>query len=196
MKIGLYFGSFNPIHVGHLVIANYMVTHTDLDQVWFVVSPHNPLKDKQSLLKDYHRLALVKEAIDDNEKLRASDIEFALEQPSYTVKTLEVLKEKYPSYQFSLLMGEDNLRTFHKWFNYQHILNNYSIYIYPRVANSSEEVTQNDIIDHPSIHFLKDVPVMNISSSYIRQEIKQGGDIRYLVVPRVAKYIDEMGFYR
>ena len=138
MKVGLYFGSFNPIHVGHLIIANYMVDHTDLDQVWFVVSPHNPHKDKKTLLADHHRLALVKEAVDDNPKLRASDIEFGLEQPSYTSKTLAVLSEQYPDTEFSLLMGEDNLRTLHKWYNYDYLLTNYRIFVYPRVFTLQE----------------------------------------------------------
>jgi nicotinate-nucleotide adenylyltransferase len=118
MKIGLYFGTFNPIHVGHLVIANFMAEYTDLDQVWLVVTPQNPLKDKSTLLADFHRLALVKVAIDDNPKLRASDIEFNLPKPSYTITTLTYLRENYPSDSFSLIMGEDNLRTFHKWFNH------------------------------------------------------------------------------
>lgn len=199
MKVGLYFGSFNPIHIGHLIIANYMVNHTDLDQIWFVVSPHNPLKEKKSLLKDYHRLALVKEAIDDNEKLRASDIEFGMDQPNYTVKTLQALKEKYPNYTFSLLMGEDNIRTLHKWYNYEFILNNYQTYVYPR-AHTIQELGQeleadNELAKHPNIHFLKDAPVMNISSSYIRKAISEGSDVRYLLLPSVLKYIDEMGFY-
>jgi len=200
MKVGLYFGSFNPIHIGHLIIANYMVNHTDLDQVWFVVSPHNPLKDKKSLLKDYHRLALVKEAIDDNEKLRASDIEFGMSQPNYTVKTLQALKEKYPNYTFSLLMGEDNIRTLHKWYNYEYILENYRTYVYPRALTiqelSQEKEIDNGLASHANIHFLNDAPVMNISSSYIRKSIEENADVRYLLLPSVLKYIDEMGFYR
>lgn len=140
MKIGLYFGTFNPIHVGHLVIANYMAEYTDLDQVWMVVTPQNPLKDKSTLLADFHRLALVKVAIDDNTKLRASDIEFNLPKPSYTMTTLTYLKEKHPNYSFALIMGEDNLRTFHKWFNHEVILKNHSFYVYPRVLTEQEEI--------------------------------------------------------
>lgn len=200
MKVGLYFGSFNPIHIGHLIIANYMVDNTDLDQVWFVVSPHNPLKDKKTLLEDYHRLALVKEAIDDNPKLRASDVEFSLEQPNYTVKTLTVLTEKYPKYEFSLLMGEDNLRTLHKWYNYEYLLQNYRIFVYPRVLTIQEkstvEVESNRFHDHPNILLLNDVPVMNISSSYIRKAIENKKDVNYLLTAPVLKYIDEMGFYQ
>lgn len=200
MKVGLYFGSFNPIHVGHLIIANYMVDHTDLDQVWFVVSPHNPHKDKKTLLADHHRLVLVKEAVDDNPKLRASDIEFSLEQPSYTAKTLAVLSEQYPDMEFSLLMGEDNLRTLHKWYNYDYLLKNYRIFVYPRVFTLQEmenrEQETNELHLYPSVVFLKDAPVMHISSSYIRKSIAAGKDVRYLLTPPVFNYVDEMGFYR
>ena len=201
MKIGLYFGSFNPIHVGHLVIANYMVTHQDLDQVWFVISPHNPHKAKSTLLADYHRLALVKEAVESNPKWRASDIEFGLEQPSYTAKTLAHLKEKYPSYDFSLIMGEDNLRTFHKWYNYETILENYKLLIYPRVytvqeLTAPESIEKNELAEHPNVVFCNDAPMMVISSSYIRNTIKAQKDVRYLLTPEVLKYIDEMGFYK
>lgn len=201
MKIGLYFGSFNPIHVGHLVIANYMVTHQDLDQVWFVISPHNPHKVKSTLLADYHRLALVKEAVESNPKLRASDIEFSLEQPSYTAKTLAHLKEKYDNHNFSLIMGEDNLRTFHKWYNYETILENYQLLIYPRVytvqeLTAPESLEKNALADHPNVVFCNDAPMMVISSSYIRNTIKAQKDVRYLLTPEVLKYIDEMGFYK
>lgn len=200
MKVGLYFGSFNPIHIGHLIIANYMVENTDLNQVWFVVSPHNPLKDKKTLLADHHRLALVKEAVDDNPKLRASDVEFGMEQPNYTVKTLAVLSEKYPDYEFSLLMGEDNLRTLHKWYNYEFILKNYRIFVYPRVLTvqemENEQTETNELKKHPSIVFFDDVPVMNISSSFIRKAIENKKDVRYLLSNPVFKYIDEMGFYK
>ncbi|HNS42548.1 MAG TPA: nicotinate (nicotinamide) nucleotide adenylyltransferase [Taishania sp.] len=196
MKIGLYFGSFNPIHVGHLIIANHMVENTDLDQVWFVVSPHNPFKEKKTLLADHHRLALVKEAIDDNPKLRASDVEFHLEQPNYTVKTLMVLKENYPSHTFVLLMGEDNLASFHKWKNYEYILEHYQLFVYPRVHSEELTVAENNIATHPSVTLLKDVPIMNISSTFIRNGIKNGKDVRYLLTPPVAQYVDEMGFYK
>jgi nicotinate-nucleotide adenylyltransferase len=193
MKIGLYFGSFNPIHIGHLIIANHLIEHTDLDQIWFVVSPHNPLKDKKTLLADHHRLALVKEAIDDNPSFRASDVEFHLEQPSYTVKTLLVLAEKYPQHEFSLIMGEDNLKTLHKWYNYEYLLDNYRLFVYPRVSGETYEL---DLKKHPSVVFMKDVPVMNISSSFIRSEIAAGKDVRYLLTEPVYKYIDEMLFYK
>lgn len=200
MKIGLYFGSFNPIHVGHLVIANYIVNHQNLDQVWFVVSPHNPHKIKSSLLEDYHRLALVKEAIDSNPKLRASDIEFGLDQPNYTAKTLAHLKEKYPDNKFSLIMGEDNLRTFHKWYNYEAILENHSILVYPRVytVQELESATSdnNELVDHKNVTICTDAPMMVVSSSYIRKAIKQRQDVRYLLTPEVLKYVEEMGFYK
>lgn len=199
MKVGLYFGSFNPIHVGHLIISNYMVDTTDMDQVWFVVSPHNPLKDKSTLLADHHRLAMVKEAIDDNPKLRASDVEFSLQQPNYTVKTLLVLKEQYPEHEFILIMGEDNLSSLHKWYNYEFLLEHYKIVVYPRVStlNNGEYVSiDNDLKSHPSITFLKNVPLMNISSSYIRKSIKESRDMRYVLTPPVLNYLDEMGFYK
>lgn len=200
MKIGLYFGSFNPIHVGHLVIANYIVTHHYLDQVWFIVSPHNPHKVKSTLLEDYHRLALVKEAVDSNPLLRASDIEFGLDQPNYTAKTLAHLKENYPDNEFSLIMGEDNLRTFHKWYNYETILENHQILVYPRVYTvqelaSIESTEKNELMNHRNIEFCKDAPMMVISSSFIRNAIKNKQDVRYLLTPEVLKYIQEMGFY-
>lgn len=200
MKIALYFGSFNPIHVGHLVIANYIATHQEIDQVWFVVSPHNPHKLKRSLLEDYHRLALVKEAIDSNPKLRASDIEFSLEQPSYTAKTLAHLKEKYPENKFSLIMGEDNLRTFHKWYNYETILENHTIFVYPRVYTEQElaaaSFEKNELETHKNVIFCNDAPMMVVSSSYIRKAIQNKEDVRYLLTPEVLKYVEEMGFYK
>ncbi|HIP35807.1 MAG TPA: nicotinate-nucleotide adenylyltransferase [Crocinitomix sp.] len=202
-KIGLFFGSFNPIHIGHLIIANYMVNTTDLYEIWFVVSPHNPHKKKASLLADYHRLAIVKEAIDDNIRFKASNIEFSLSQPSYTVDTLAYLKEKYPEKIFSLIMGEDNLRSLHKWKNYEVILKNNPIYIYPRVFTIQEKERNKTKIDpetekirkHPNITFTN-APVMQISSSLIRQMIKEGKSVRYLLNESARKYIDEMNFYK
>lgn len=201
MKVGLYFGSFNPIHVGHLIIANHMANYSDFDQIWLVVSPHNPLKKKETLLEDYHRLALVNIAIEGNQKLKASDIEFKLDIPSYTVTTLTYLKEKHPTYSFSLLMGEDNIRTFHKWYNYETILENHKIYVYPRALNICEaklyaEMPENELMQHENVHFVEDVPVMNISSSFIRKSIKEGKNVRYLLTESVERYIDEMNFYR
>lgn len=204
MNVGLYFGTFNPIHVGHLVIANYMAEYTDLDEVWLVVSPQNPLKNKATLLSDIHRLALVKIALDDNPKLKASDIEFKLPKPSYTATTLAYLAEKYPNNKFSLIMGEDNLRTLHKWFNHEVILKNYPFYIYPRVLTEQEEtevqeigaVSNNNFRDLESIHIRSDAPIMKISATHIRNAIKEGKDVRYLLTEPVRKYIDEMNFYR
>lgn len=203
MKVGLYFGTFNPIHVGHLVIANYMADYTDLDQVWLIVTPQNPLKKKSSLLEDYHRLALVKVAIEDNLKLRVSDIEFNLPKPSYTVNTLVHLKEKYPQHNFSLIMGEDNLRTLHKWKNHEIIIDEHDLYVYPRVLTIQEEkeydemgkMEDNHFKDLSNIHIC-DAPVMKVSSSFIRQAIKDGNDVRYLLTEPVHRYVDEMNFYK
>lgn len=203
MKVGLYFGTFNPIHVGHLIIANYMTEYGGLDQVWIVVSPQNPLKKKKTLLADYHRLALVRAAIEDDPKLTVSDIEFQLPIPSYTSTTLTYLKEKHPEHSFSLIMGEDNLRTFHKWFNHEVILENHSIYVYPRVLTIQEEAAQkeenlesNGFENHANIIFCNDAPVMRVSSSFIRNSIADGKDVRYLLTEPVHKYVEEMHFYK
>ena len=204
MKIGLYFGTFNPIHVGHLVIANYMAEFTNLEQVWLVVTPHNPLKDKSSLLNDRNRFALVQEAIFENSKLKASDVEFQLPKPSYTVTTLTYLQEKYPIHEFSLIMGEDNLRSLHKWYNHDVILQKHKIYVYPRVLTTQEEdevkVISNHLLNdyrsHKNVIICDDAPVMKVSSSFIREAIKNGKDVRYLLTEPVYKYIDEMNFYK
>jgi nicotinate-nucleotide adenylyltransferase len=204
MKVGLYFGTFNPIHVGHLIIANYMAERKELDQVWLVVTPQNPLKKKSSLLADYHRLALVNEAVSDNLKLRVSDIEFGLKQPNYTATTLAYLEEKHPDYQFCLIMGEDNLRTLHKWYNHDLLLTKYKFFVYPRVLTEqevTEEATldpehQHNFYEHPNVIFCDDVPVMKLSSSYIRNAIKEGKSVKYLLSEPVHRYIDEMNFYR
>jgi len=204
MKIGLYFGTFNPIHVGHMVIANYMAEFTDLEQVWLVVTPHNPLKDKSSLLNDRHRYNLVQEAIFDNPKLKVSDVEFKLPKPSYTVTSLTYLQETYPQNEFSLIMGEDNLRTFHKWYNHEVILENHKLYVYPRVLTTQEEQEVNNISNEflneyrsdKNVIVCEDAPVMKVSSSFIRDAIKNGKDVRYLLTEPVYKYIDEMNFYK
>ncbi|MBD3639269.1 MAG: nicotinate-nucleotide adenylyltransferase [Crocinitomicaceae bacterium] len=199
-KVGLFFGSYNPIHVGHLILGNYMADTTDLDRVWFVVSPHNPHKKKANLLEDHHRLAMVRIAVEDNPKLKASDIEFNLPKPSYTVFTLQNLKEKYPDHTFVLIMGEDNLRTLHKWKNYEYILENHEIYVYPRVLTmqeaQSDDQSGNEFEQHKSVRVFNDVPLMKISSSFIRNMIKEGNDVRYLLTEKVFKYLDEMNFYR
>ena len=190
MHIGLFFGSFNPIHVGHMVLANYMASFTDLEQVWLVVSPHNPLKQKSSLLNQNQRLHLVNLAIGDSDILKSSNIEFALSQPSYTINTLAHLKEKYPQHQFSLIMGQDNLASFTKWKNYEQILKNHLIYVYPRPNCSSEDFKENKNI------IMTDAPVMDISSTMIRQAIKSGKNVCYFIPHAAWQYLDEMSFYR
>jgi len=189
MKIGLYFGSFNPVHTGHLVIAGYMAEYTDLDQVWLVVSPHNPLKMKQTLLQDYHRLQLVKIGIGDNRKLKASDVEFKLSKPSYTIHTLTHLSEQLPQHGFVLIMGMDTLETFHKWKNFEQILEHYELYVYPRPKSNGGE-----LIKHPKVKFVE-APLMEISASFIRDGIKSKKDVRYMMPESVWNYIEEMHFY-
>lgn len=195
-RIGLYFGTFNPIHIGHLIIANHVVNNTPLDEVWFVVSPHNPHKKKSSLLADHHRLNLVKEAIEDNDKLRASDVEFKLPQPSYTATTLIHLHEQYPDKEFTLIMGEDNLRSLHKWRNYEEIIKNHKIIVYPRHQTIQEKELVTPQVEKAQILLLKDAPFMDISASFIRKSIKEEQSVRYLVSKPVLKYIDEMNFYK
>ena len=192
MKIGLYFGTFNPIHVGHLIIANHMAEHSDLDQVWMVVTPHNPLKKKSTLLNDFHRLQMVHLATEDFPKLKPSDIEFKLSQPNYTVNTLVHLEEKFPNHEFSLIMGEDNLKSLHKWKNYEVILQNHDIYVYPRI---SSEVDNLELKNHPKIHLI-DAPVVELSSTFIRNNIKAGKNIQPLLPSKVWTYIDHNNFYK
>ncbi|WP_282043800.1 nicotinate (nicotinamide) nucleotide adenylyltransferase [Winogradskyella flava] len=192
MKIGLYFGTFNPIHVGHLTIANHLAEHSDLDQVWFVVTPQSPFKKKSTLLDDHQRLEMVYRATKDYTKLRPSDIEFGLKQPNYTIDTLTYLEEKFPEYEFSLIMGEDNLKSFHKWKNYELILNNHNIYVYPRLSKGKIETQFND---HPKIHHV-DAPIMELSSTFIRKSIKAGKNIRPMLPEHVWEYVDEMNFYK
>jgi nicotinate-nucleotide adenylyltransferase len=190
MKVGLFFGSFNPVHVGHLVLANYMLSFTDLDKLWFVVSPHNPLKEKKTLLADHHRLEMVNRAIGDHPRLRASDIEFKLPQPSFTVNTLAWLSEKYPDNKFALIMGSDNLNSLRKWKNYEVILEHYQIYVYPRPGYDG-----GDLRNHPSVVFTQ-APVMEISSTFIRDAVKNKKDVQYFMPAAAWKYLDEMNFYR
>ncbi|WP_159022329.1 nicotinate (nicotinamide) nucleotide adenylyltransferase [Formosa sp. L2A11] len=192
MKIGLYFGTFNPIHAGHLIIANHMAEYSDLDQVWIIVTPHNPFKKKSTLLDNHHRLDMVHQAIKDYDKLNASDIEFNLPQPNYTIDTLTYLIEKHPNYEFSLIMGEDNLKGFHKWKNNDIILENHNIYVYPRI---SEGKTENKLLSHPKIHRI-DAPVVEISSTFIRQAIRDGRNCKPLLPEPVWNYIDIMNFYK
>jgi nicotinate-nucleotide adenylyltransferase len=202
MKVGLYFGTFNPIHVGHLIIANHMAEYSDLDQIWMVVTPHNPLKKKSTLLDDYHRLQMVHLATEDFPKIKPSDIEFKLPQPNYTVHTLIHLQEKYPNHEFSLIMGEDNIRSLHKWKNYQTILENHAIYVYPRLeakGQTSETIaTDAETVlfkNHPRIHLI-DAPVVEISSTFIRENIKKGKNVQPLLSSKVWKYVDHNNFYK
>lgn len=194
--IALFFGSFNPIHVGHLAIANQIALLKNCNECWLVISPQNPFKDKKSLLGDIHRLRMVQEAVEDNPLLKASNIEFDLPQPSYTIDTLTFLKEKYPNYNFSLVMGEDNIKSFHKWKNYEIILRDYKILVYPRVNVNADKKANPAIINHPNVSFIKDMPIMNISASFIRNSIKNNHSIKYLVTEPVLKYLEEMKFYQ
>ncbi len=189
-KVGLFFGSFNPIHVGHLIIANFMATQTDLDEVWLVVSPHSPFKKKASLAKDSDRLYLARIATENNPKLSVSNIEFNLPKPSYTIDTLTYLREKYPNKAFTLIMGGDNLKHFHKWKNADIILKHYEIYVYKR-----PDYELGVLQTHAKVH-LFDAPLMQISSSYIRNCIKKGHSIEYLVTPEVFEYLEGSHMYR
>lgn len=190
MLTGLYFGSFNPIHIGHLAIANYMVEYGNLNELWFIVSPHNPLKEKSTLLDDYQRLEIVNQAIGDYPKFKASNIEFSLPKPSYTCDTLAYLDEKFPTRKFALIMGEDNLTSFHKWKNYEYLLANRQILVYPR-----PNVAKTDFHTHKNIKLIT-APNMEISSSFIRQSIKSGKDMRFYMPEKAWNYIDEMNFYK
>ena len=189
-QVGLLFGSFNPIHIGHLIIAETIVSMAAIKEVWFVVSPHNPFKDKKSLLNQYDRLHLVNLSIEKNYRLRSSRIEFDLPQPSYTIDTLTHLSEKYPTYGFSLIMGEDNLVHFHKWKNYEQILKYYHLIVYPRPGFSTDKFK-----DHPKIQKLE-VPLIGISASAIRKRIREGQSIRYLVHEKVFDYMEGSNMYQ
>ncbi|MCL4134709.1 UNVERIFIED_CONTAM: hypothetical protein GTU68_013024 [Idotea baltica] len=189
MKIGLFFGSFNPIHLGHLIIGNTMATHTDLGEVWYIVSPQNPFKKNKGLLHEFDRLTMVEKAIADNPKLRATDIEFNLPKPSYTIDTLTVLAEKYPQHEFVLIMGEDNLVQFEKWKNYDKILEYYKLYVYER-----PNTAPHNFKDHPSVSFVA-APLLDISATFIRNCIKNGRSIKYMVKEEVEEYIKWKGFY-
>jgi len=189
-RTGLFFGSFNPIHLGHLMIASYMVEFTDIREVWFVISPHNPLKEKATLLSDLNRLYMVNVAVEDEPRFKASNIEFHLPEPSYTIDTLTYLQERYPTHEFILLAGTDILPTFHKWKNYEQLLDQYQLYIYPRLYNGSVPFSL-----HPSLTFV-DAPLIEISSSFIRNGIREGKNMKYFLPAKVWEYVEEMGFYR
>ena len=190
-KTGLFFGSYNPVHTGHMIIANYLAQYSDMDEVWLVVSPHNPFKKKESLAPDYDRLHLVHLAIGDNPLLKASDIEFKLPKPSYTIDTLIHLREKYPDREFALIMGEDNLISLPRWKNYEQILENHHIYVYNRTVESESELHK-----HPKVHFII-APLLHVSASLVRKIFKEGKSIQYLVPDAVYRYLEENpGMYR
>jgi nicotinate-nucleotide adenylyltransferase len=197
MKIGLYFGTFNPIHIGHLIIANHMAEYSGLDQIWMVVTPHNPLKKKETLLDDHQRLQLVFLATEDYPKIKPSDIEFKLSQPNYTVNTLAHLQDKFPQHIFSLIMGEDNLKSLHKWKNYEVIMQNHEIYVYPRLdAKGLTSGAENSAFENNSrIHFI-DAPIVEISSTFIRENIKNKKNVQPLLPSKVWEYLDHNNFYR
>jgi nicotinate-nucleotide adenylyltransferase len=188
-KTGLFFGSFNPVHNGHLILANYMVEFTDLDEVLFVVSPQNPLKDKKTLLAEHHRLYLTRLAVEDEQKLGVTDIEFKMPRPSYTIDTLAWLSEKYPEKDFVLISGTDIFGSFHKWKNYETILEYYSFYVYPRPGSDPGKYA-----DHPAIRLFR-APLMEISSSFIRKGLKEKKNMRFWMPDNVYNYIKEMHFY-
>lgn len=189
-KTALFFGSFNPVHNGHLMLANYLVEYGGLDDLWFVVSPHNPFKDKETLLDDRHRLRMLELAVEGDERFEVSDIEFYMPKPSYTIDTLVRLSERHPNNEFYLVCGLDNLKRFPKWKNADVILRDYHILVYPRKGFDGGELLQ-----HPHVHLL-DAPEIEVSSTFIRNAISEGRDVRYFVPEKVYKYIDEMGFYK
>jgi nicotinate-nucleotide adenylyltransferase len=189
MRIGLFFGSFNPIHIGHLIIANIMAENSDLQAVWFVVSPQNPFKKSKTLLHEFDRLDMVEMAITDNPKLKAIDIEFHLPRPSYTIDTLTVIQEKYPQHIFSLIIGEDNLGQFSKWKNYQQILEYFGLYIYPRPG-----ATESELLKHPNVRVIE-APLLDISATFIRDRIRENKSVKYLVPDQVEQYILRKKFY-
>ncbi|MEI8278318.1 MAG: nicotinate (nicotinamide) nucleotide adenylyltransferase [Bacteroidota bacterium] len=188
MHIGLYFGSFNPIHIGHLIVANHVIEYTDVDKIWFVVSPHNPLKDTHSLLNEYHRLHLVNLAIEGNNKFRASNVEFNLPKPSYTIDTLTYLSEKFPLERFSVIMGADSFQNIHRWKNYEQLISQYSLIIYNRPGFEIKDTPGTDIS-------VLDAPLLEISSTFIRSQIKEGKSIQYIVPDAVNEYIQANHYY-
>lgn len=189
MKIGLYFGSFNPIHIGHLIIASHVLNQTDLQQVWFVVSPQNPFKPASSLLNEYHRLHLVQLAVEDDIRLRASDIEFKLPKPSYTIDTLIYLKEKYPQHSFEIIMGSDSFQNLPKWKNASLLISDYAFIVYNRPG-----FTINNSFGAKLC--ILDAPLLTISATHVRDNIKAGKTIRYLVPEKVREYIEANHYYQ
>lgn len=192
-KVGLFFGSFNPVHIGHLILANYIIENTDMDELWFVVSPQNPFKDKKSLLNDHHRLDMVRLAITNYPRMRASDVEFSLPTPSYTVDTLAYLKEKYPDHSFALIMGEDNLVGLHKWKNAEMLVKNHQIIVYPRLL--AGEKKESEIPADSSITVVT-APIIELSATEIRKMIQQKRNVRPMLPPEVFEYLDGSDLYR
>jgi nicotinate-nucleotide adenylyltransferase len=189
MKIGLYFGSFNPIHIGHLIIASYVANHTDMQQVWFVVSPQNPLKPSSVLLNEYHRLHLVHLAVEDDLRLKASDVEFKLPRPSYTIDTLTYLREKYPKHEFSVIMGSDSFQNLPRWKNFELLVKNYPIIVYKRKAFTITDTFGANVV-------ILEAPMLEISATEIRENIKSGKTIRYLVPEKVREEIEQNSYYK
>lgn len=188
MHIGLYFGSFNPIHIGHLLVADHIIQYTDIDKVWFVVSPHNPLKDSHSLLNEHDRLHLVNLAIEDNPRFRGSNVEFQLPKPSYTIDTLTYLTEKFPLERFSVIMGADSFQNIHRWKNFEQLVERYSFIVYNRPGFTIEDTYGANIIQ-------LDAPLLQISSTYVRRQIKDKKSIKYMVPPAVGQYILDNKYY-
>ena len=189
MHIGLYFGSFNPIHIGHLIVANHIVENTEVDKIWFVVSPHNPLKDAHSLLNEYHRLHLVELAIEDDTRFRASNVEFHLPKPSFTIDTLTYLVEKFPLEKFSVILGSDSFQNIHRWKNFENLVAHYSFIVYKRPGFDIKETHGADIT-------VMDAPLLQISSTYVRQQIKTGKSVRYLLPEPVFRYVEDNRYYK
>ncbi len=196
-KIGLFFGSFNPIHIGHLILANYILENSDMEELWFVVSPQNPFKDKKSLLNDHNRLDMVQLAVKNYTKMRASNIEFSLPKPSYTIDTLTYLNEKYPDYSFALIMGEDNLKSLPKWKNYEKLVSDYQIIVYPRTfeGNVSPSLNDSKLRNHENISLIN-APIIELSATEIRKMIKEGKNVRPMLPPEVFEYLDGSSFYK
>ena len=190
LHIGLFFGTYNPIHIGHMAIANYLVEFTEINQLWFVVSPQSPFKKKSNLLDNFQRLELVHRAIDNDPRFRASNVEFNMPKPSYTSDTLAYLKEQHPDYQFSIIMGSDNLENFHKWKNYETIIANHGIIVYPRPGFN------HDMVKSFANVTIADAPLIEISSTFIRNAIAGGKDVRHFIPPQTWKYLEEMNFYK
>jgi len=192
-KIGLFFGSFNPIHIGHLILANYILENSDMDELWFVVSPQNPFKDKKSLLTDHNRLDMVQLAVKNYPKMRASNVEFSLPKPSYTIDTLTYLKEKYPNYSFALIMGEDNLDSLPKWKNAEKLMSDYQIIVYPRTFEGEKK--DSEYLQHENISMVN-APIIELSATEIRNIIKEGKNVRPMLPPEVFEYLDGSSFYK